>query len=170
MLQPFFFSLLIAVAGCEPAPPKPPGPRAHIDNTPDRSAIYARYVPARTSIIPLTEFVSVGNDDQASKIKVYVSLLDSFDSQIKTPGVFRFELYEHVPRSAEPKGKRITIWPNIDLTDPIDNNRYWRDHFRAYEFDLDFEPKQNHCYILEVTCICPNGKRLSNDRALKYTK
>jgi hypothetical protein len=97
-------------------------------------------------------------------------LLDSFDCQIKTPGIFRFELYKYVRRSAEPKGKRIAIWPDIDLTGTTENNNYWRDFLRAYEFNLDFVPKRNQSYILQATCLCPNGKHLSADFVLKYTE
>ena len=75
-----------------------------------------------------------------------VSLLDPFDCQIKSPGVFRFELYEYVQRSAEPKGQRVIIWPDIDLTECSENNNHWRDFLRAYEFNLDFGPQRNQCY------------------------
>ncbi len=164
-----FLALLVVVAGCEPAPPTPPIPPVVDGTVPDKLSIYTRYVPAKVNIIPLTEFVSVGGAQNASKIKVYVSLLDSFGCQMKGPGKFRFELYNHVQRSAKPKGRRITIWPDIDLTGPVENNNYWRDYFRAYEFTLDFGPKENHSYVLEATCFCPNGRRLSADFLLKYT-
>jgi hypothetical protein len=79
-------------------------------------------------------------------------------------------LYEKVPRSAEPKGKRITKWPDIDLTDIVENNVYWRDFLRAYEFTLpvELDARQNH--ILQATCLCPNGKRLSTEFTLPNTK
>ena len=164
-----FFALLVVVAGCEPAPSTCPIPPAVDGTVPDKLSTYTRYVPAIIDIIPLTEFVSVGGAQEPSKTKVYVSLLDSFGCQIKSPGKFRFELYNHVQRSAKPKGRRITIWPDIDLTDTVENNNYWRDYFRAYEFTLDFGPKENHSYVLEATCFCPNGRRLSADFLLKYT-
>ncbi len=164
-----FLALLVVVAGCEPAPPTPPGPFTVDGNIPNKLFTYTRYVPAKIDIIPLTEFVSVGGAQNASKIKVYVSLLDSFGCQMKGPGTFRFEIYNHVQRSTEPKGRRITIWPDIDLNEPGQNNNYWRDYFRAYEFELDFSPRNNQTYVLEATCLCPNGRRLSADFLLKYT-
>lgn len=166
----FFFALLLVEAGCGPVPPTPPKPPGPVGNTSGtgRQAkelfIYTRYVPEKIDIIPLTAFVAVG------KIRIYVSLLDSFNCQIKTPGIFRFELYRYVQRSAKPKGKRIAIWPDIDLTNPAENNNCWRDHFRAYEFNLDFVPEKDQSYVLQATCLCPNGKRLSADFALKYTE
>jgi hypothetical protein len=89
---------------------------------------------------------------------------------MKSPGVFRFELYEKVPRSAEPKGKRISKWPDIDLTDAVENNARWRDYLRAYEFTLPLESETGQSHILQATCLCPNGKRLSAEFALAKEK
>ena len=130
---------------------------------------YALYAPSKIDIMPLTEF-SGTSDAQKSKIDIYISLLDQFGSQIKSPGIFRFELYEHISRSAEPKGKRALIWPDIDLTDPAANNDYWRDFLRAYQFTLPCELAGNQDYIMQLTCMCPNGKRLSSEFTLKKTK
>lgn len=161
----FFFVLLLVESGCEPGAVEPP-PTGSGSNL---LSAYTSYTAAKIDIVPLTEFICVSGGEEEPKIKVYVGLLDSFDCQIKAPGVFRFELYEYVERSPEPKGKRIAIWPDVDLTDAVENNNYWRDYLRAYEFNLDFEPERNKRYILEATCLSPNGKRLSADFALKYT-
>jgi len=89
---------------------------------------------------------------------------------MKSPGIFRFELYERVPRSAEPKGKRIILWPDFDLIDVAENDNHWRDFLRAYEFSLPIESQTNQNCILQATCICPNGKRLSAEFTLTHTK
>jgi len=170
ILQIFLFALLLVGSGCELAQPRPPRPPAANDKASDNLQIYARYAPTKVDIVPLTEFVGFGDDEEPSKIKIYVSLLDCFGCQIKSPVTFRFELYRLVLRSPEPKGKRIAIWPDIDLTDVAENNNYWRDFLRAYEFDLDFRPEKDQRYILEATCLCPDGRRLSDDFTLKYTK
>lgn len=128
----------------------------------------ACYAPAKVDIMPLTELVTAGG--QGFRIHLYVSLLDAFGSQIKSPAVFRFELYEHVVRSAEPKGKRAVIWADFDLTSPAANNEYWRDFLRAYEFNLPFEQATGQTYILQVTCLCPSGSRLTSEFTLKYEK
>ena len=160
--------LLLAGAGCESAlvPVEPP---AHIDNTGGSSA-YVYYAPAKVDVLPLTEFAPPGDNTQGPKLKVYVSLLDPFGSQIKAPAAFRFELYQRLARSAKPKGKRIVIWPDLDLTAPAKNNHHWRDFLRAYEFELAFESKTNQSYILQTTCLCPNGKRLLAEFDLKPYK
>jgi len=121
------------------------------------------YIPTDIDIMPLTEFYS----GDTGAIKVYVSLLDAFGCQIKAPAVFRFELYEHIARTAQPKGKRVAIWSDMDLTDAEQNHRHWRDFLRAYQFKIDFEPKKGQSYILHTTCICPCGRRLEADFVVK---
>ena len=157
-------AMLLVGTGCQ-WPLLPPGLSAKTDNDLNKLSVYTRYAPAKINIMPLTEFIGPGNAQQPN-INLYVSLLDSFGSQIKSPCVFRFELYQRVQRSAEPKGKRI-IMTDIDLTEPAANNEYWRDFLRAYEFNLPFESAADRSYILQVTCLCPNARRLSAEFALK---
>ena len=163
----FFLVLLLVEAGCGPAATELPPPG---DNRSDLLSVYTPYNPVKIDIMPLTEFIGVGEAEEAPKINVYVSLLDSFGCQEKSPGVFRFELYEHVERSANEKGRRIIIWPDIDLTDAVENNNHWRDFLRAYEFNLDFEPQSGQSYVLQATCLCPSGRRLSAEFTIKQIK
>jgi len=159
-------ALLLINIGCEQA--KPPAeilPKT--DQSDNNLSIYTRFIPEKIDIMPLTEFVDTENA-QRSRISIYVSLIDKFGSQIKSPGVFRFELYEYMQRSAEPKGKRAVIWPDVDLTDPVANNDYWRDFLRAYEFSFPCEQTNGNDYILQVTCLCPNSKRLSSEFTLRH--
>lgn len=121
-------------------------------------------------ILPLTELMGQTDGGQGTQLNVYVSLLDAYREKIKAPGTFRFELYEYVQRSAEPKGQRIAIWPDVDLNSPAENQKYWRDFLRAYEFSLGTEASGSKTYILEVTCLCPSGKRLSTEWPLKPEK
>ena len=154
-------------AGCE-QPKTPTEIPVKTDNSIDMLSLYTSYVPVKIDIMPLTEIVSPGNTQ--SKINIYVSLLDPFGTQIKSPGIFRFELYEYMQRSSESKGKRAVIWPDVDLTDPVANNDSWRDFLRAYVFSLPCEKSISQDYILQVTCLCPNGKRLSSEFTLRHTK
>ena len=168
ILQVFFLCLFWVCVGCEPTQVDVEPP-ARVDNGFDVS-VYTHYAPVKIDIMPLTEFIGVGDVEETSQLNVYVSLLDSFGCQIKSPGVFRFELYKRVERSSEPKGKRIFIWPDIDLTERSENNNYWRDFLRAYEFNLDFGRRSNQNYVLQVTCLCPNGRRLSAEFGLEYAE
>ncbi|MHC4536361.1 MAG: hypothetical protein ACYS6K_20615 [Planctomycetota bacterium] len=162
------FIFLLAVVGCGQFPSHS-ARSLKADNDLNKLSAYSRFAPDKINIIPLTEFINTDNVRQIS-IKPYVSVLDSFGSQVKSPGIFRFELYQRALRSAEPKGKRVEIWEDIDLTEPAANHESWRDFLRAYEFDLPFELDVNQSYILQVTCLCPNGRRLSTEFALKLTQ
>ena len=156
LLVPVLFSF-----GCKFGPNKSPG-------NSENSTSHISYSPASVDIMPLTEFTSANSEEQASQLTVYVSLLDAFDCQIKAPGKFRFELFEHKKRTATPKGKRLAKWSDIDLTDAATNQLYWQDYLRAYKFVLDFEPHQDRIYVLDVTCLCPDRRRLTADIVLKY--
>ena len=157
--------LVFAAAGCEPHVRTNGGGNPAVGD--NGSGVYDGYNPVKVEIMPLSEIAA---GEEGAKIKVYVNLLDSFGCQIKRPGVFRFELYERVLRNAEPKGKRVAIWPDIELKEAAENHNYWRDFLRAYEFNLDFEQGANHDYILEVTYLCLTGKRLSAEFVLKQGK
>ena len=158
------FSLSL-LCGCGPTvPPEPtrveePAGRDVPATAPPAPVIASNgFAPTQVEILPLTELV---NGEQGTQLNAYVSLLDAFGEKVKAPGTFRFELYEYVQRSAEPKGQRLDIWPDIDLNDPAENQKYWRDFLRAYEFAFATAVASNQTYVLEVTCLCPNGKRLT---------
>jgi hypothetical protein len=123
----------------------------------------ACFFPVKVQVLPLTKMVSPSDPDVSFHIHAYISLLDQFDSQIKTPGKFRFELYEKVLRSAKPKGKRIKIWEDVDLQAPGINHQYWQDYLRAYEFILDIEPQAKKNYILEITFSSATGRRFTTE-------
>jgi len=127
------------------------------------------YEPARVKITPLTEFVQT-DSEETSQLRIYVDLLDKFDARIKAPAVFRFELYEYIPRSGKEKGKRIIIWPDINLTESGPNNEYWRDFLRCYQFILDVgeEIEEDSSCVLQVTCITSIGERLIADYIVEY--
>lgn len=166
---------LLVCGGCESAATAPPpSPTQPIDGndtvaTPRPSAVVPPrgFAATRIEVLPLTELAPLPSSSEGTQLNVYVSLLDAFGSQIKAPGTLRLELYEYVQRSAEPKGQRIAIWPDIDLTDPAENHRYWQDFLRAYAFELAAEAPRDRTYILEATCMSPGGRRLSADFTLK---
>jgi len=173
-----FILLLLLQPGCEPARPREPMPTAGND---PNSPLCVYYAPEKIDILPLTGFK--GNSGGEAQLDVYISLLDSAGSQIKFPARFRFELYYHVQRSAEPKGERVGIWPGseiadpnepiihwFDLSDPAGNNRYWRDFVRAYQFTLPFRPESGKTYILEATCLSHDGRRLTAEAALRQAR
>lgn len=155
---------LAAIVGCQPVPPGQTAQKQKPQTEP-QTCINSSFAPDKIEITPLTEMTI--DSSQNAVIKAYVSLLDSSNCQKKWPGIFRFELYQRVLRSAEPKGRRLFIWPDIDLTEENANNTYWLDFLRAYEFDLEFEPAANQDYILQATCLSGDNKRLSTEVILK---
>ena len=163
VLQVSVMCVLMVGGGCEPAEQG----SAKADSS-KIASLYGNYAAVQLAIMPLTETVCPDEGQAGARVRAYVSLLDSAGWQQRGPGVFRFELYEYIRRSAEPKGKRVIIWPDIDLTDAAENNKYWRDYLRAYEFNLDLQVQCDKSYILEATCLSPNGRRLSDKFALKY--
>ena len=147
--------VILVIAGCDTPPIAPAQPGG--------SDVAAGYGAAEIHIVGLTEIVPSDVKVQGLEIKAYVELLDSFGSKVKSPGIFRFELYEFAPRSPEPKGKRLLIWPVIDITEPTANNSHWHDFLRAYKFNLDLNINSKaDKFMLQVTCTTPAGRRLSD--------
>ena len=163
-----FISAILLYPGCS-GPPSESG-QLNLPFMQSEAALYARYGPARIDILPITTINPTTSSAGDYSINVYVCLLDSFDSQIKSPATFRFELFQHVQRSNEPKGKRILIWPDINLTEPVMNNKCWQDFLRAYLFSLPLEKPAFETTILQVTCISPSGKRLTADFPIRLGK
>ena len=146
-------------AGCSTTPPGgKPSLLPFRDSNP-----CSRFGPARIDILPITSIAPASASDREAVINTYIGLIDAFDSQIKSPVIFRFELFQRLQRSADPKGKRLIVWPDIDLTDPTANNNFWQDFLRAYLFTLPLQKSSADNCILHVTVICPSGKRLTAD-------
>jgi hypothetical protein len=157
----FFVFAFVFYAGCSTTPPG-------ADSSPSLSLFRdsspcSRFGPARIDVQPITSIAPASASDREAAINAYIGLIDAFDSQIKAPAIFRFELFQRLQRSADPKGKRLIVWPDIDLTDPAANNNLWRDFLRAYLFTLPLEKSSADNCILHVTVICPSGKRLIAD-------
>ncbi len=159
-LKLLFITALTLFSGCDSSPS---GGGFPFDFARSGAAACERFGPARIDILPLTALTYSPDAGRDSTLTVYICLLDAFDSQIKSPAVFRFELFEHVQRSADPKGKRLAIWPDIALTDPGLNNNHWQDFLRAYLFSLPLQKLPAGEYILHATCITPADKRLNAD-------
>jgi len=126
--------------------------------------------PERVIITPLTELAGPVDKAGIRQIRVFVKVVDGFGCDMKAPGVFRFELYQMLPRSAEQRGSRLAIWPDIDLTDPARNHQYWHQILRMYIFSLDLAVGTEGPYVLECTLMCPDGRRLSGQYLLAWSR
>ena len=151
--------LLLHVLGCE----KPrtvitkPQINDNAENT-DPMAIYSQYHPENIKISPLTSLVKTNEND--INLRVYVNMLDSIGLQVRSPAIFRFELYQHMQRTGDAKGQRVAIWPDININLDKENQKYWKDFLRSYEFILPFPYPTDTKYVLLLTCITPDGKRI----------
>ena len=155
--------LWFCVCGCEPQAKSTAGKS-------NAAKQFEAYRPQTLEIIGLSGFKPAAGNDDSAKLTLFVKALDPFGSAVKSPCIFRVELYEYVEHSPSPLGKRLAIWPDIDLTDPAKNNAQWRDYLRAYEFNFDVGSKlvSGRVYIVEVTCLSPMEKRMSAQHNLKY--
>ena len=155
---------LVVSAGCEQ--------EIRTSSTPSgrKLDILSAYTASSVSIMGLTEIVPDAENSNKAKLRVYVDVLDSEGIRIKAPGVFRFELYQFVPRSSNPMGKRLKLWEDIKLLGQAENNARWRDFLRAYQFDLDLEfgSVRSSDYVVQVMFTTTSGKRLYNNYHLKY--
>ncbi len=135
-----------------------------------KSDIYENYGAQQIRVVGLTEIVADPEHPGHSLLVAYVDLLDAFECKIKSPGTFRFEIYNFIPRSNEPRGKRLFLWADIDLVAAEKNNLYWQDFLRTYKFELemDFLPGEGQQYIVEATFITPRQGRMSDTHELTY--
>lgn len=121
------------------------------------------FTPQKIKFNQLTQFT------QSWQIAAYIDVFDQFDSRIKTGGVWRFELYEKVPRSADPMGGRVFIWPDFELTEAKKNNDLWQEYLHCYKFELNMEAEiaAGKTYILQAVYFSAAGKRITDSIELK---
>lgn len=154
--------LAIGMAGCEES-----SDQAFIRAA--GSGVLAEYSAEQIRLSGLTEMTRTGRGEKPARIEIYLDMLDRFNNRIKAPGQFRFELYEYIPRSSQPLGRQVAVWPEADLFEPEDNHRYWQDFLRLYKFvvDVEFRPPPGQMYVLQANCTTPAGKRLVDTRVLQ---
>ena len=116
----------------------------------------------RIHISALTEFVTAPAHPDAVQLKVLLEVFDAFDSPTPMPCILRFELYELRSLSSNPRGKRLLIWPEQDLSNAENAGEHWKNLLRGYEFYLPldgFTPQRDRKYLLEATCFAGRKRR-----------
>ena len=114
------------------------------------------------------QFNQLTESTQPGQITAYIDVFDQFGSRIKTAGIWRFELFEYVPRSADPMGSRVNLWPDIELTDAPINNNAWQEYLHCYKFDLNIDTDLGgKTYILQAVCFTADNRRLTDSFQLK---
>lgn len=155
----FAVSLLTVVAGCRTSNMPIPS-----DVLPEGSLAVDRI-----RISAITEFVPDPTAADRVNIKTLVELLNASGSATQAPCVLRFEFYEFHPRASDPRGRRLLIWPNQNLSDPDTNKEHWKEFLRGYEFflPLEFRLERGRKYVLEATCLI-NQRRYSDFFNIQY--
>ncbi len=157
--------LCLGISGCHPTHLATPKGSLTSSQIP---AYLVAFGPKQLSLMRWTEIIGQDNGVSPFKIKIYASLLDSFGVQIKSPGTFRFELYERTRRSAQIRGKRLILWPDVELMEADINNQYWQDYLRSYQFTFDINtPLTDKDYVLQATFFLPDGNRLTAEYPVK---
>lgn len=147
--------ILILMAGCQ-------SPRASMSHKDDASV-------RRIRISAITEFVPDPNVPNQLQIKTLIELFNVHGFSIKSPCTLRFEFYEFRSASSDPRGQRLLIWPNRDLSDSVINDKHWKNFLRGYEFFLpvDTPLQKGKKYVLEATCQI-DQQRFSDLYEMRY--
>ena len=123
------------------------------------------FITKKFSVTPLTKFVET---DGKASLKLVVDVLDSTGHRSKAPFNLQCSLYRYLPRTADNKGELVQVWQPISLDAIAENNKYWNDYLRSYEFgfELDSLPGQQW-YLVEIACQIPSGNRIFDKFMLK---
>lgn len=126
-------------------------------------------VVSRIRISALTDMKATDGAESPARINAFVELLDADEMPRQAACSLRFELYEYQPHSANPRGKRLLIWPDVRLPDVASGEQHWKQSLQAYEFFLPmgFMPSPDQQYVLEATCLI-GPKRLTDLRKLQF--
>jgi hypothetical protein len=124
---------------------------------------------AELRISSLTEFVRDAAVQTVS-LRTLVEVVDANGFSSPVPCVMRFELYQFRPLSSDPRGKRLILWPQQDLTEAVKNSEHWKGYLRGYEFLLPVkEPLvSGRSYVLEATCLL-DRRRLTDVFTVRFT-
>jgi hypothetical protein len=132
----------------------------------------ALLMPQRVEIVePFTGVKSFDDDAVPDGIELLLQAVNSLENPgLMIVGTVRVELYEHVPASAEHKGRRLEHW-NINLTTADEQRVYWNGLAQMYEFPLGIDTTKippADKYVLAVTYTSPLGGRLTDECIVTY--
>jgi hypothetical protein len=156
--------LTISLLGC--APKQQPIP----DDS--RRAALALLMASRVEIVePFTRVKSFDDDATPDGIELLLQAVNALDNPgLMIAGQVRVELFEYVPASADPKGRRLEQW-NAELTTEQQQRMHWNAMTQMYEFRLAIDPERiprADRYLLAVTYTSPLGERLMDTCPINY--
>jgi len=128
-------------------------------------------VPRKIEIVaPFTGVKSFDDDPTPDGIELLLQAVNSLDDPGMLVGHVRVELFEQVPATADPKGRRLEHW-NIELTTMNQQRTFWNAATQMYEFRLQADPEvipPRDRYVLQVTYASPLGEHLTAEHAFEY--
>ena len=118
--------------------------------------------------VRLHPFTGTRTFDAAGGVKGLEVRIEAFDASgdsTKAFGEFRFELYEFVANSANPKGRRLGVWSE-NILQPNRNQLHWDSITRTYLFKLQwYEPiTVGQQFVLAAVFSSPFTDRLFTER------
>jgi len=123
-----------------------------------------KFAPPRVERTRLLQLSAIQTDpDGQTTVRAFVQPVAN-----RADEWYRFELYQYLPRSANPRGKRIRLWPDVNPGKTVAENPLWKPHLRAFEIALPLEnglPKST--YLLELTVLKANT--IQHSQLLKIT-
>jgi hypothetical protein len=139
---------------------------------PARKRMLDLIMPARVEIVEaFTRVKSFDEDATPDGIELLLQGVNAMDNPgLMLAGNIRVELFEHVPGSADPKGRRLEHW-DVELATAADQRRYWNQMTQMYEFrlgaDLSRIPPADK-YVLLATYNSPLGDHMSDEVLIVY--
>lgn len=107
---------------------------------------------ANNPIAPIS-FIQPATKTQPAQVMAYITPQTRPERDI----LYRFELYHYLPRSANPRGKRVAIWPDFNLGKPEPENPLWDPQTGSYRVCLPVPaPLSENVYLIELTEVMEN--------------
>lgn len=124
-------------------------------------------LPWSINIHPLSGTRAFDDPAGAQGIEARIEARDVYGDTTKAFGDFRFELYEFVPNSPKPKGRRLAMWSE-SVVQPEANLRHWDSINRWYVFKLQcYEPlPPGKQFVLSVVFSSPFTQRLFKEKTI----
>jgi hypothetical protein len=132
----------------------------------------ALLMPSRVEIVePFTRVKSFDDDATPDGIELLLRAVNALDNPgLMITGRVQAALYEYVPASGDPKGRRLEHW-DIELATHEQQRRYFNSMTQMYEFKLGIDPAKippAEKYILAVTYSSPLGEHLTDECLISY--
>lgn len=122
-------------------------------------------LPRDIRIHPFTGMRTFDETGGIKGIDVRIETVDAYGDAAKAFGNFRFEMYEFLPNSIDPKGKRIATWEEA-LLKSKKNLLHWDKITRTYKFKLQWDKPIpiGKRFVLVVIFSSPFTERMFTER------